>query len=137
MKEKTIKVSILLLMSIGLITGCSCSKKEEEKKKPDIKVNTEENVVKDQEVEGIEMTNASMITEDGLTTFQTKVTNNTGSDYTLNEYNIIVKDKEGNIIKTIPGYVGSTIKAGETKELKSTTNADMSKAYSVEYEVIK
>ena len=137
MKEKTIKISILLLMSIGLITGCSCSKKEEEKKKPDIKVNTEENVVKDQEVEGIQMTNASMITEDGLTTFQTKVTNNTGSDYTLNEYNIIVKDKEGNIIKTIPGYVGSTIKVGETKELKSTTNADMSKAYSVEYEVIK
>ena len=78
-----------------------------------------------------------MVTENGLTTFQTTVINNTGSDYQLNEYSIIVKDKEGNVIKTIPGYIGSIIKNGESKNLKSTTNADMSDAYSVEYQVKK
>ncbi len=35
------------------------------------------------------------------------------------------------------GYVGEVIKAGETRELRSTTTEDLSSASSIEYEVVK
>lgn len=55
----------------------------------------------------------------------------------LREYLIIIKDKTGFIIATIPGYVGSVIKAGETKTIDSSANADVSRAHSIEYVIQK
>ena len=136
-------ISFIFVCSLLFVTGCgkknntNSNVNNEKTTTQEVKVNTNENVIKNQVVDGIEMKDTSMITENGVTTFQTTVVNNTGSDYRLNEYSIIVKDQEGNIIKTIPGYIGSTIKNGESKKLKSTTNADMVNAYSVEYQVIK
>ena len=138
--KKIINISLVLMICTLVLTGCGNKTDKTNnttKKDSEIQVNTNQDVIKDQEVEGIKMTNTSMTTKDGVTTFQTTVTNNTGSDYKLNEYNILVKDKDGNVIKTIPGYVGSTIKNGESKTLKSTTNADLTGAVSVEYEVSK
>ena len=50
---------------------------------------------------------------------------------------IIVKDEEGKEIVRIPGYVGDTIKAGETRTISSSVDIDLSKAASIEYEVKK
>jgi thioredoxin-related protein len=140
--KKIIITSLSLLLILGISTGCGCKKKESksdnnEETKSVITENKNEDIIKEQEVDGIKMTDTSMITKDGETIITIKVTNNTGSDYKLNGYNIIVKDKEGNVLIKLPGYLGSTIKNGETKELKSTTNADLRNASAIEYEVKK
>ena len=83
------------------------------------------------------MTNTSMVTTNGITKLTTSVTNDTDTDYKLNEYMIIIKDKEGKEIVKIPGYVGDTIKAGETRTINSSVDIDLSKAASIEYEVKK
>ncbi len=134
--KKTIKVLLIGIFTISLLTGCGCSKKEE-KPQDDIKTNTNEDVIKDQIVDGITMTNTSMITTNKTTKLTTSVTNNTDKDYRLDEYMIIVKDEEGKEIVRIPGYVGDTIKAGETRTISSSVDIDLSKAASIEYEVKK
>ena len=133
--KKTIKTLLIGILTISLLTGCGCSKKEQPQ--DDIKTNTNEDVIKDQVVDGITMTNTSMVTTNKTTKLTASVTNNTDKDYVLDEYMIIVKDEDGNQIVKIPGYVGDTIKAGETRTISSSVDIDLSKAASIEYEVKK
>ena len=104
---------------------------------PTIEVNDNQEVIKDQNIDGIEITNTSLVYEDGISYLKATVTNNTGVDYELNEYKINVKDSDGNIRVTMPGYVGSILKNGESKNINTMISEDLSKAYSIEYEVIK
>ena len=131
--NKTLKIILISLMGLSLLTGCG--KKEEIE--PPIKVNTNENVIKDQEVEGLTMTNTSLVYENGTTTLVTEVTNNTKEDYPVKRIKITVKDKEGNIITTLIGTIADTLKPGESRIIDSDTPIDLSEAESIEYSVIK
>ena len=139
--KKIINITLMLLVCLTLVTGCGKDKSKNEAKKDDnkttVEVNNNEEVTKDQNIEGITITNTSLVYEDGISYLKATVTNNTGSDYELNEYKINVKDNNGNIIVTMPGYVGSVIKNGESKTVNTMISEDLSKAYSIEYEVIK
>ena len=137
--KKIINVSLMLLVCLTLVTGCGKNNEKDNNKdsKTDMEVNTNDEVIKDQNIDGLEITNTSLVYENGLSYFSATVTNNTGSDYELNEYRINVKDSEGNIIITIPGYVGSIIKNGESKNINSQVTEDLSKAASIEYEIVK
>ena len=128
---------LLLLSSLFLFTGCGCSKKNAAKEETDVEVNTNEEVIKDQEVDGLKLTNTSLTKTDGIWTLVTEVSNNTGSDYELNEFTILIKDSEGNVLVTLPGYVGGTIPNGESRTINSSTDADLENAASVEYSVDK
>lgn len=139
MKKKILLV-LVMLISLSVVTGCGCGKKKSssgDKKKHDVKVNTEKEVVKDREVEGIKLTNTSLVTTDGVSEITTTVTNPTTEDYKLDEYRITAYDEKGNAIITLPGYVGDTIKAGETRTIKSSVSMDLSKAKKLEYTVVK
>ena len=131
----------MLLVCLTLVTGCGKDKTKNDGKKEDnkttVEVNNNEEVTKDQNIEGITITNTSLVYEDGISYLKATVTNNTGIDYELNEYRINVKDSDGNIIVTMPGYVGSVLKNGEFKTINTTISEDLSKAYSIEYEVVK
>ena len=139
--KKVINITLMLLVCLTLVTGCGKDKSKNEDKKDDnkttVEVNNNEEVTKDQNIEGIMITNTSLVYEDGISYLKATVTNNTGSDYELNEYKINVKDNNGNIIATMPGYVGSVIKNGESKTINTMISEDLSKAYSIEYEVVK
>ena len=131
----------MLLVCLTLVTGCGKDKSKNEDKKDDnkttVEVNNNEEVTKAQNIEGITITNTSLVYEDGISYLKATVTNNTGSDYELNEYKINVKDSDGNIIVTMPGYIGSVLKNGESKTINTMISEDLSKAYSIEYEVVK
>ena len=131
----------MLLVCLTLVTGCGKDKSKNEDKKDDnkttVEVNNNEEVTKAQNIEGITITNTSLVYEDGISYLKATVTNNTGSDYELNEYKINVKESDGNIIVTMPGYVGSVLKNGESKTINTMISEDLSKAYSIEYEVVK
>ena len=139
--KKIINITLMLLVCLTLVTGCGKDKSKNEDKKDDnkttVEVNNNEEVTKDQNIEGIMITNTSLVYEDGISYLKATVTNNTGSDYELNEYKINVKDSDGNIIVTMPGYIGSVLKNGESKTINTMISEDLSKAYSIEYEVVK
>ena len=137
--KRQIKSLLALLLVATLVTGCGCTKKDNKKgnTKDDVKVNTEENVIKDQTFEGLTFTNTSLTTTNGVSTLITEVSNSTGSDYTLEEFTITIKNKDGEVITTIPGYVGDVIKNGETRTINSSIDIDLSSASSIEYSVKK
>ncbi len=137
--KNNIQKALLAIFALTLVTGCGCAKKDNKKDntKDDVKVNTEENVIKDQTFEGLTFTNTSLTTTNGVSTLITEVSNSTGSDYTLEEFTITIKNKDGEVITTIPGYVGDVIKNGETRTINSSIDIDLSNASSIEYSVKK
>ena len=137
--KNNIKKALLAIFALTLVTGCGCAKKDNKKDntKDDVKVNTEENVIKDQTFEGLTFTNTSLTTTNGVSTLITEVSNSTGSDYTLEEFTITIKNKDGEVITTIPGYVGDVIKNGETRTINSSIDIDLSSSSSIEYSVKK
>ena len=136
--KKTIRI-IVIIITIIVIIGINIISKQgkKEKEEPLIKVNTNENVVKDQEVEGLKMTNTSLVYENGTTVLVTEVINKTEEDITVKRIRIKVKDKEGNILTTLIGTIADTIKPGESRTIETETPLDLSKAESVEYSVEK
>lgn len=138
--KKNLKKLFTMLLVVLLVTGCGCAKNDETKnkgKEPEVKVNTAENVIKDQTFEGLQFTNTSLTVVDGISKFVTQVSNNTGADYNLVEFTVTIKDAEGNIIISIPGYVGEVIKNGETRSINHSIDIDLSNASSIEYAVVK
>lgn len=144
MKRK-MRYSLLLLLSLILVVGCNKNNKQndevdnntENDNKTTVEVNMNEDVIKNQNIDGIEITNTSLVYEDGISYLKATVTNHTGTDYELSEYRISVKDSNGNVIVTIPGYIGNILKDGESKLINTMISEDLSKATSIEYEVIK
>lgn len=128
-------INLTLCLVIVLITGCEI-KKESKKETKTFKV-TENEVIKERKVEGMKITNISINVTNGVSKLTFDVTNNTDKDYSLDQYQVIFKDKNGGLIAQLPGYVGGTIKAGETKKLNSSIDLDLSKAKSAEIKVVK
>ncbi len=133
MKKKLLIVLSLFLV-VGLATGCGCSKKEEKKQD---KFNTNEKVVENKNVEDLTLTNTSLKVDKNYSTLVTLVSNPTKEDKEVRIFNIHVKDKNGNEIVTLQGYVGDVIPAGESREITSNVDMDLSNAADIEYEIVK
>lgn len=138
MKKSISLFSIFLVSLFVFATGCGCNKKSDEKKEEinNIKYNTNQGIIEDKEVGGLQLTNTSLQTTEHSSTLVTLVSNPTDKNIQVGMFRIYVKDKDDNLIKTIIAYVGGEIEAGESKEI--TTNIDMSleNAFKVEYEII-
>lgn len=141
--KKTLAMTISMLLVFGLATGCGCQNKNKnktEKKDPkeEIKVNTNENVIKDQKVDDVfEFKNTSLVYQNFNSTLETSVTNTGSNTEYLSQFKIHVKDKDGNEIVELMGYVGDSLKAGETRIINSNFGQDLSTAASIEYEVVR
>ena len=133
---KKFLVSFLLFLSMtSILTGCGCKKKVKEKTK--VKFNTNENVVKDQKVDVFEFINTSLKYEDGTTVLETTVTNTSDEPQHLKEFKIHVKNGDNEDVIELVGFVGSVLNAGESQIINSYCGEDLTKAKSIEYEVVK
>lgn len=88
---------------------------------------------KNQKFNSLDMTSSKIIVEDGMSSFQTTIVNNTKKDYKLTKFTIIIKDKNNKIIAEIPSYEEIVIKSGEKKNIGTAIDKDLSNAKSVEY----
>lgn len=139
------KVTIwCLILTFLLTTGCGCDKKNKETtKKPtseekDKKNKTNENQeelgkLPDKEVDGIKFTDASISFVDDMSTLVATVTNTKDQAVTLEVFDIIIKDKKGEEITTIPGFIPEKIEPNSTHSLVAYTNMDLTLAYDIEY----
>ena len=129
--------TLAFITIIGLLLTTGCDSKKEEEKKDEVKSNTNTNVIKDQQVEGLSLTNTSLTTTNGQSTLVTVVSNPTTEKIAVKSFDIIIKDKDGNILITLLGYVGEEIPAGESRTITSSAEIDLTKATSVEYTIKK
>lgn len=139
------KIVVLSLVGLVLLTGCGKKTDNNNGKgnnggKETPIANTNEGIIQDKTVDGLQFTNASLVYENGLSTLKVLVTNNTGSNYAVKNFKIIAKDKDGNALHEEPivGSVGDNgIKSGESKTITSTIDMDLSKAVTLEYTPVK
>lgn len=140
-QQKKKKILRIIVGLIGFILAFSITfviiknMNKEEKVEEQAEANTNENVVKEQEVDGLTFSNTALITENGESKLTTEVRNTTDNDIELKSFDIIVKGEDGKEIVTLLGYVGETIKAGETKSMISSTNHDLTSATEIEYKI--
>ena len=81
--------------------------------------------------------NTSLNYKDGMSTFETNVTNIGNDTEYLTEVKIHIKNKKNKEIIVLTGFVGDNIKSGESKIITSTYVQRLNDAYSIEYEIIK
>lgn len=132
------KIGLILVACLAMFaTGCGCDKKEEkvEKKEDEVKVNTSEDIVKDQVVEGLKLTNTSLSSQNGMATLITEVSNDTGKDEYLLSFNVYIKDKDGNVIAENTGYVGEVIPNGTSRTITCSWDQELVGATAVEYSI--
>ncbi len=142
--KKNIEKLLLLTLAVMLVTGCG-SKKNVDKKgeneatnsEEEIVVNTNEDVVKDQIFDNLSFTNTSVTKINGVSRIETQIKNETGADYYLEEFVITFLDGDGSVIAVLPGYVGEVIRNGQTYNIDSSTDIDLSNAAKIEYSVTK
>lgn len=132
--RKTVIISITAILLLTLTVGCSCSKKE---KKEDIKVNTNEDVIKDQQLEVFKFENTSLVYEDNTSILTTVVTNTSSETEYLKEFKIHVKDNSGNEIVELTGFVGDNIEGNSSTTISSSYAEDLTSASSISYEIIR
>lgn len=137
------KKIIALFLACGLIFATGCGKKTNDNKNPnngkdDTNVvtpiaNTDEAVVGEQIIDGLKFTNVTLISEGESTVYTADVVNTTDTAIDVKSFNIILKDKDGNDLVTLLGFVGSTIAPNESAQITSSVSMNLLNAKSVEY----
>ena len=128
-KTKIILVAVLvLIVSVGTFVVLNISFSGN-------KINTFYNVdLKNHETEEVKIYNVDM-KEDGITSYEANI--QATKEVNVKYIKITIKDGENKDIVTLIGYVGSTLKEKEIKEIKASTDDDLKNMKSITYEVIK
>lgn len=129
---------VLLIVPVLLLTGCGCKRKDNdnirlEEYNNSEKANVRENIIKEQEINGLRFSNIALIFEDGNSTFSVEITNLTDNNIEVNSIKLLFKDRDGKKIVEIPGYVGNTLEPKTSTIMISSSNIDLRGASSVEY----
>ncbi len=119
-------IFLVVLISIFMNFSSDFSKN----KKNSLKAITTPLVVKEEEYNGLKFDNVVFIKEKGIYTMTLNVTNTTSSDIDLEKVTIDIKDKDENVIGSLLGYIGDSIKPNETRVITASSSTDFSKAYS-------
>lgn len=135
MKKKII-LSIALVLMLGTVVGCGCEKKEDANDAK-VKVNTNNDVIKNQELEVFTFTNTSLVYEDNTSTLVTTVTNTSNETQYLKEFKIHVKNEKDEEIVELTGFVGDNIEGNSSTTISSSYAEDLTKAKKIEYEIVR
>ncbi len=124
------KKIILVILSLVLITGCG--KKEVQETIETNKVNLNELVIEEKQVNDLIFKNTSMIYEQGITTFKTLIVNN-GIDIEIKNIYIDCYSKNGLKILTLKKEVNKVIKNKENFQIAVATDIDLTDIYEIKY----
>ena len=124
------KVMILSLTTLFLLVGCG---KKEEIKEPSKDIETNKTPISDKVLDDFSFTNTNIVVENNHSTLTTQVTNNSSEDKSIEQFKIIIKDKDGNVMKETVGYIGGVIKSKESKTIITGVNISLTDTYDIEY----
>ncbi len=128
-------ISILVFVVVVLFIIKDNNKTSTKKVKTDYKeAITEQGIIKDETFGNLNFTNTTLIKDGKQYTLSMDVTNPTQEEINIEKVNINLKDKNGNSIVVLHGYIGNPMKAGETRTITASVKIDLSK---VKYKVIE
>jgi len=140
MKEKKkiiIAGGILLLLVIIAILLVFLNKDKkipiDEIRTPDeIQYNNNEQVIGDKEINNITFTNIECSYDGNNSLLTYTITNKTKETINLGEYEITIKDKDGNILAILAPNLDQDIAPNASYDTGNSINIDLTKAYSIE-----
>lgn len=94
--------------------------------------NTSNKVKENKTVAGLNISGITVKYTGSSTQISGTITNNSSSDINADFVNANIKDSSNNTFRTIKVYIG-TVKAGASKALDITTQADLSNMYDIEF----
>ena len=121
-KQAIILGSVFLVVIVGLIIGRSFS-------------NPNSGYLRNQTVDGLSFEDATLEYKDGVTTFEAKVYNESGSEYTLKTINVILDSSSRTT--TLTGYIGESLESEEGKILRISIDDDLSDSSKLTYKINK
>ncbi len=129
LNQKNIKVIlsaivVVLLMVPFLLFKLNGNNKITKNDDKDVFAHTEAEIVKDEEYNNLKISNITMITNKGYTTFTADVTNTAAEPTDFENINIELRDKDGNIVITLLGNIGTGLKQNETRTISSSAKGD-------------
>lgn len=135
------KILIISLLFTSLFVT-SCGKKADNTETSNnneniISQNTNPNVVKKQEIEGLLFDNIILKTNNNMSYFTANVTNTTDEKINVKYIKITVYNNENKELFSFNNYIGDYIESKSTLKLSSNIEGDLTTIYSVKYEVIK
>lgn len=131
---KKIAIITSILLASFALTGCGCNKKEVTNNDNEVEgTNPNQTVVEDQIFEGLEFVNVGAA--DGVVS--TIVINNTGVTYEGSKFSMKIMDASGNVLVELVDEVDVQMETGTTHRVETKTDADLSKAVSIEYSIVK
>lgn len=124
------KKILLLILSLSLITGCGCNKKEEnvDNKKND------QTIIVDTKVNKLDMVDFITSYEEGISEVYYTVENNTEEEISYNYVICEMYDEDNNLVYTLKSELG-TLKAGESKDINANITLDLTKVVKTKYSV--
>lgn len=132
--KKWLALLITLHLFCLITSGCTNNKKSDiDTNQPNTVDN--EDVVGDKEVGVFKLTKTSLVYENGTSMLITNVYNTSSEIQYIKSFNITIKDGNENIMVTLLGYIGEKIPAGDTRQITSSSNIDLSKAVDIEYTI--
>ena len=128
---------IIMAFIITLTSGCGAKINEQEPNTEKPNTVTNEDVVGDKQVDVFKLTKTSLVYENGSSTLITSVYNSSSEKQYIKSFNIELKDDSNKVITTLIGYIGEEIAAGETRQITSSTDLDLTNASKIEYTINK
>ena len=134
---------ILLSLSLIFITGCGNDEAENTNENENTNIpnvvtqNSNEGVIKRQEVEGIIFDNVILKMNNNMSHFNVDVTNNNSTDVEIKYIKVTAYDNEDKELFTFNSYIGDVIASNQSLTLSSNIEGDLANVYSVSYEIIK
>ena len=135
-------IALFLACSLIFATGCGKKTTNNDKKKDDNKGNTTVNtpiantndaIVGEQVIDGLKITNVTLVLEGDITMYTADVVNVTDSNIDAKSFNITFKDKDDNEMVTLLGLVGLTLAPNESVQITSSVSMNLLDAKSIEY----
>ena len=144
--KKFMLASLTMLLSLGLLTGCGKKKTdtpnndnggntENPNQQEEVKVNTDENVIGDKQVETLTFKETSLI-YDGNSVLETLVTNVGTETVNLASFKIHVMNGDTEIVE-LRGFIGNAIEPGQSVLLSTTYGDDITMATDIVYEIVR
>ena len=124
------KKILIIIVSVLLITGCTNNETSNNSK-----VNTNENITKEQVIGNVNINNISLTYKEGTSNFKMTITNIADQNININNFKVTFKSKSGSIITVLNGFSLDKIEPNTSLEIVLDSDIDLSKAYSVEYEI--
>lgn len=133
------KKKFLFTVLVGmLVLTTACGKKDNKVDKPKVEgevANTKENVIKDVNIDGLNIQNVTLIynTKTGKTEFSADVVNTTDTPVDVKSFNISFLDANGNEVAPLLGYVGQVLEPNQVFNIRGGVGLDLSNVESIEY----